>query len=169
MGHITELGHRNIAHIAGPQNTSTGHARYCGFLKAMEHHGLTVEKKFIAFSDSYSIEEGRKGALAILSLAKRPTAIVCANDLLALGCYDVLRDLKLKCPQDVSVTGFNDMPFVDRFEPPMTTVHVPTFKMGELAAKLLLEAINTPKLVRRSEMVKPTLVVRKSTGKPKSR
>jgi LacI family transcriptional regulator len=100
----------------------------------------------------------------VLGEQDRPTAVVCANDLLALGCYDVLRERGLKCPDDVSISGFNDMPFVDRFNPPMTTVHIPMFEMGKIAAQLILDVIQNPATKAVSRTVTPTLVVRGSTG-----
>ena len=72
------------------------------------------------------------------------TAIVAGNDLMALGCYDVLAERGLRCPADVSVVGFNDMPFADRFHPPLTTVRIPHREMGAAAADLLLELLAHP-------------------------
>jgi len=162
IDHMVELGHRSIAHIAGPQDTSTGYARAAGFVKVMKQHGL--EPRVVVQCQSYSEEEGRTAMRKVLGEQDRPTAVVCANDLLALGCYDVLRERGLKCPDDVSISGFNDMPFVDRFNPPMTTVHIPMFEMGKIAAQLILDVIQNPATKAVSRTVTPTLVVRGSTG-----
>ena len=100
---------------------------------------------------------------AILAQNKSITAVVAANDLLALGCYDVLAQRGLRCPQDVSVTGFNDMPFADRFSPPLTTLHIPHDELGVQAASLLLEEIRQPGTARKTIRLDPELVVRQST------
>jgi LacI family transcriptional regulator len=162
IDHMVELGHKNIAHIAGPQDTSTGYARAIAFVNVMNRHGL--EANVVVACQSYSEEEGRTAMRKVLGELDRPTAVVCANDLLALGSYDVMRERGLKCPDDISISGFNDMPFVDRFNPPMTTVHIPMFEMGKIAAQLILEVILNPAAEVESRAVTPTLVVRGSTG-----
>ena len=91
------------------------------------------------------------------------TAVVAANDLLALGCYDALQERGLSCPEDISVTGFNDMPFVDRLSPPLTTLHIPHDELGVQAARLLLEEIRDPDFEARTVRLDPTLIVRGST------
>ena len=94
----------------------------------------------------------------------RFTAIVAGNDLIALGCYDVFAERGISCPQDVSVVGFNDMPFLDKLRPPLTTVSVPHHQVGTEAARMLLEAIHEPDRPPRSVLLTPTLVVRGSTA-----
>ena len=76
------------------------------------------------------------------STSRGITAIVAANDRLALGCYDTLESHGLRCPEDVSIVGFNDMPFVDRLRPPLTTVRVPQREIGTVAADLLLAQLS---------------------------
>ena len=99
---------------------------------------------------------------------KKFTAVVAANDLLALGAYDALAARGLRCPQDISVTGFNDMPFVDKMNPPLTTVRIPHYDMGVQAAQLLLRQIEKPGSARMSITLAPELVIRGSTAKPPS-
>jgi LacI family transcriptional regulator len=163
--HVAALGHRLVAHVAGPQSVSTGKGRYAGFLVAMARCGLEVPEERVAFADSFSIEEGQRRALQLLSRDPRPTAVVAANDMLALGCYTALAELGLSCPGDVSVTGFNDMPFMDRLNPPLTTVRVPQYELGWKAAELLLERIAHPGSPPKSIRLGPKLVVRGSTGR----
>ena len=91
------------------------------------------------------------------------TAVIAANDLLALGCYDALAERGLKCPGDVSVTGFNDMPFSDRLSPPLTTLHIQHNELGVQAALLLLNEIRNPGLVPKTLTLDPELIVREST------
>ena len=95
------------------------------------------------------------------------TAIVAANDLLAIGCYDALEARGLRCREDISIVGFNDMPFVDHLRPPLTTVRVPQREIGNVAAELLLERLadgigNAPREI----LLEPALVIRGSTAAP---
>ena len=94
------------------------------------------------------------------------TAIVAANDRLAIGCYDALEARGLSCPGDVSVTGFNDMPFVDRLRPPLTSVRVPQREIGTVAADLLLSQLSDGSRDARQILLEPTLIVRGSTAAP---
>ena len=97
---------------------------------------------------------------------RRPdlTAIVAANDLLALGACDALRERGLPCPERISVTGFNDMPFADKFNPALTTVRIPEYEIGKRAARLLLGRIEDPDLQPETILIAPELVVRGSTS-----
>lgn len=95
------------------------------------------------------------------------TAIVAANDLLALGVYDELGRRRLACPRDVSVTGFNDMAFCDRFDPPLTTVAIAHERIGEEAARLVLASIGGQAPVGELIRLEARLVVRGSTARPR--
>jgi LacI family transcriptional regulator len=96
------------------------------------------------------------------------TAVIAGNDLIALGCYDVIYDRGLRCPEDVSVVGFNDMPFVDKLRPPLTTVRIPHYRIGSEAAQLLLQRIRNPHEPIKSILLPLTLVIRQSTAAPPS-
>lgn len=168
VDHLASLGHRRIAHVAGPQELSTGYIRYRAFLDAMRAKDLDLDEGLIAFCKSFSEAEGRrvcKGLLNKRVLNKRSgfSAIVAANDLLALGCYDALAEHGLRCPQDVSVTGFNDMPYVDKLTPPLTTVRIQHYEIGVQAAQLLLKQIENPASPRMSIKLAPEIKVRGST------
>ncbi|MEX1141003.1 MAG: LacI family DNA-binding transcriptional regulator [Thermoleophilaceae bacterium] len=167
VAHLVELGHLRIAHLAGPRSLSTGAARYDGFVEAMRDAGLEPDPDLILVGNAMTEAEGRRLCAELLDGdVAPPTAIVAANDLVALGCYDVLDERGLRCPQDVSVVGFNDMRFADRFEPPLTTIRIPHYEMGVRAAELLLELLRDPAAPVRHELLEPSLVVRKSTAPP---
>jgi LacI family transcriptional regulator len=167
--HLVGLGHTAIGHVAGPQRLSTGAARRAGYLAAAKANGITGAETRIAAARSYDVAAGAQAARALLDARPGITAIVAANDLLALGCYDELARRGLKCPRDVSVVGFNDMPFADRFSPPLTTVHIPHRLIGVEAARLLLESITIPGTPEREIRLSPKLVVRGSTARPRRR
>jgi LacI family transcriptional regulator len=167
--HLAELGHRDIAHVAGPTNFSTGADRYQGFLNAMNELGLQVEEEHLAFASAFTESEGERCMGQLLRRRPRPTAVMAANDLLALGCYDALAEAGLACPADVSVIGFNDMPFADRFSPALTTIRIPQYEIGQVAANLLIEEIQSDSPATPQHVVlKPSLVVRASTAAPRA-
>ncbi len=166
VDHLATLGHARIAHIAGPQATTTGLLRYRGFVEAMEDAGLPVDRTLIAQGEAFTIAAGTTAARDLLAAADPPTGIVAANDLLALGAYTALHEAGLRCPHDVSVVGFNDMPFADRFAPPLTTIHIPHGQIGARAAELLLERIEDPAATPQTLVFEPTVRVRGSTAAP---
>ncbi len=163
LQHLLELGHRRIAYIGGPQNTSTGYARYRGFLAATRETSLKADRDLIVNGKSFSESEGQRSLEAIIKTRKKFTAVLAANDLLALGCFDGMSRRGLRCPRDVSVVGFNDMPFVDRLDPPLTTLHIPHDELGVQSALLLLERIRDPKRPFKTLRLEPRIVIRGST------
>ncbi len=166
VNHLATLGHIRLGHIAGPQHVSTGALRRAGFKAAAARAGLPAQNIMIETARAYTRDEGRLAALRLLDRKTRPTAIVAANDLLALGIYDALGERELHCPADVSVVGHNDMPYVDMLSPPLTTVRIAQRDMGNQAARLLLDAIADPAARRERVVLEPVLIVRGSTGKP---
>jgi LacI family transcriptional regulator len=166
VAHLVALGHRRIAHLAGPQEISTGRGRLEGFEAAMAHAGLEVDPALVRFARAFTEPEGARVCEELLAGDVGFTAVVAGNDLLALGCYDVLERRGLRCPHDLSVVGFNDMPFADRFHPPLTTVHIPHYELGAAAADLLLERLADPATSPRDVELQTRLVVRGSTARP---
>jgi LacI family transcriptional regulator len=165
--HVAGLGHRRIGHVSGPQNISTGHRRYLGFLEAMQAAGLDVPDQHVRFSKWFTEDEGARVCAELLDAAQDLTAIVAANDLLAIGCYDTLEERGLRCPEDISITGFNDMPFVDRLRPPLSTVRVPQREIGTVAAELMLQRLADGSQPASETLLEPTFVVRGSTAPPR--
>jgi LacI family transcriptional regulator len=162
--HLAALGHRRIAHIAGPQDLSTGRNRYQGFVGAMASSGLPVDPGLIVFASRFSIEEGLRCCRELLEQPERCTAIAAGNDMLALGCYAALDAAGLSCPQDMSVVGFNDMPFIDLLHPPLTTVRFPHYQVGTEAAQLLLEKIGGNSGPVKILFLAPEFITRGSTA-----
>ncbi|MGI9270484.1 MAG: LacI family DNA-binding transcriptional regulator [Woeseiaceae bacterium] len=164
--HLVELGHHDIAFLGGPEDTTTGRDRR----RAFEHLGnagqFVLDMDLLVSCNAFTEAAGAIGMQRILQSGKRFTAVVAANDLLALGCYDALASAGLSCPGDVSVTGFNDMRFVDRLSPPLTSVHIQHDELGVRAAALLLEEIRNPDAARQTVRLDPELIVRESTAPP---
>jgi LacI family transcriptional regulator len=166
VDHLVALGHRAIAHLAGPAEISTTRERAASFAEAMRAHGLEPEPALIVRSGSLSAGGGTEPARRLLAAGAPFTAVCAANDLLALDCIDVLREAELDCPQDVSVVGFNDIPFADRFTPALTTLHFSHHEMGRTAAEMLMDQITGDGVAVRTVILETSLVIRASTARP---
>jgi len=167
LGHLKSLGHKTIAYIGGPTSTSTGHVRYHALMRSAKRYGIDIDRSLAVNAAAFTEASGANALSGLLSAGRRFSAVLTANDLLALGCYDALAQHGLRCPQDISVTGFNDMPFADRFDPPLTTVHIPHDELGVQAARLLLERIANPDAPAKLIRLEPRLIVRGSTAAPR--
>lgn len=141
VDHLVGLGHRKIVHLAGPQDTSTGRERASAFRHALRTHGLPVARGQVRSCSAYSEQAGVETTTRLLAAGQEFTAILAGNDLIALGALSVLEGAGLRCPRQVSVVGFNDLPLVDKLTPPLTTVSLPLRDMGALAARMLLGKI----------------------------
>ncbi len=162
VDHLVALGHRRIAHLAGPQNVPTGVGRRQGVEQAMQDHGLAAPQ--VVACEAYTRESGAQAMRSLLASGPPPEAVVCCNDLVALGAYDVLREAGLQVPEDISVTGHNDMPLVDMVDPPLTTIRLPHRELGWRAAEMLFDEIEGRALSASTVVLRPQLVVRVSTG-----
>ncbi|MER6070603.1 LacI family DNA-binding transcriptional regulator [Streptomyces sp. NPDC001393] len=168
--HLLERGHRYVAHVSGPQDMSTGITRAQAFRHAMESAGIGPDQAPVIPARAYTVAAGEQATGELLDRHPSTTAIVAGNDLIALGALHVLRARGLRCPQDVSLVGFNDMQFADEFQPPLTTVHVPHHELGAEAAHLLLELLDRTELshdtvsAAKTVLLPVHLVIRESTA-----
>lgn len=164
--HLIGLGHEDIAHIAGPTWSSTGHERAQAFTRTMRAHGLPTAKRVVPVQ-RWSIESARETAQRLLESDPAITGIVAANDQLAIGAIEAAKALRLRCPRDLSIIGYNDMPFMDLVDPPLSTVRVPQHDIGSEAARLILSLLREDASVPVKHVrLTPELVVRGSTAKP---
>jgi len=125
-----------------------------------------VESRVVG-GTALSVDSGQRAmnrVLAEMAPGRGPTAVIASNDLIALGALRALRDHGLRCPDDVSVVGFNDIEFAQDFTPPLTTVRVPMHDMGTEAARTLLEIISSGQREREALRLPVSLIVRGSTG-----
>ncbi len=164
VAHLVSLGHTRIGHIAGPQNVSTGAARLRGFQAGMAAHKLPVADGQVVYASALLAGGGgalRPGAArrrrATSPRWSRPTT--CSRSA-ATARFD---ELGLRCPEDISVIGFNDMPFVDRLRPPLSSVRFPHYQLGTEAATLLIERIEAQDSPVKILFLAPELVARGST------
>ena len=164
--HLAELGHRKIAHVGGTQKVSTGLGRYHAFLAWMRSADLEIDPARIVFTAWFKEELGADAFEELFARNVDFTAVVCGNDLLALGGYQALRRRGLRIPEDVSIVGYNDIPFNAHFSPPMTSVRIPHYHIGHKAAEILVQAIEAPGDHPADIRLKPELIVRGSTAAP---
>jgi LacI family transcriptional regulator len=165
LSHLFSQGHRKIGCIAGPQDVSTGLARYRGFQAGMVAAGLEVPPGRVAFAGAFSIEEGHRCAREIIAAGDGCTAVAAGNDMLALGSYLALDEAGLCCPADISIVGFNDMPFMSMLRPPLTTIAFPHYQVGTEAARLLIERMNGGDSRVKVLYLAPELIIRGSTAR----
>jgi LacI family transcriptional regulator len=169
VDHLVALGHRKLVHLAGPASLSTGQSRRIGFEQALAAHGLAPVA--VQECDAYAVDAGHAAMAALLAGRRRGrlpfTAVVAANDLIALGALQALRERAIGVPGTVSVIGHNDMPLLDQVSPPLSSVRIQHYEMGFRAARLLLEALRaTPGSHEATVVLRPTLVARASTAPP---
>jgi LacI family transcriptional regulator len=165
LKHLKDLGHRKIAHLAGPQDLSTGQLRLTAFRKAAAALGITIDEQHIAEATRFDEHEGARCVGVLLEAKRKFTAILCANDRLALGAIDALRERGLDCPGNVSVTGFNDMPFLEWARPRLTTIRIQQHEAGRRAAEVLLQVMNQEaETVPIETIMAVEVVIRDSTG-----
>jgi LacI family transcriptional regulator len=166
--HLVGLGHTGIAHVAGPLDISTGLFRRDGFIDAIEQAGLAPSDCTIFEAGSFRSEDGHAACGRLLDSGDAITAIVAANDLLALGCIDAIRERGLSVPGDLSVSGYDNIALVDRLDPALTTISLPYEEMGTMAGRLLFGMLTAGDRVVEASYepirLAPTLVVRSSTG-----
>lgn len=137
-----ELGHRNIAVISAEQSSNDrARDRVLGVRSAMQDSGLDPNTLALV-ETSYSVENGAQAFEALMQAPDRPTLVMCGNDVLAVGAQRAARALGLRVPDDISITGFDDIELATVVDPPLTTVHVPHRDMGRRAARALVDMIN---------------------------
>lgn len=162
VSHLIKMGHRRIAHLAGPPGINSTH-RFRGYHDALLRSGIRNEVALVRDGDN-TPESGRKAAAALLSLPKSPTAFFCANDEMAIGAIIACKELGLCVPDDISVVGFDDIEISALYDPPLTTIRQPRHEIGKVAMNELAALLEgRRKTVGRRIVLDHALVVRGST------
>lgn len=165
--HLIELGHENIAIIAGgPLFDPIVSDRLEGYRFALSETGIKLNDDYIVQSDFYNLKSVSPAIENLLKLKKKPTAIVCMCDAIAYTAIEILENKGLKVPKDISITGFDDIPFPDYIEstkPQLTTAHVNLEQLGEVSVELLLDVIDNPAKAAYRHTMPTQLIERKTT------
>ncbi|MDR7544813.1 MAG: LacI family DNA-binding transcriptional regulator [Armatimonadota bacterium] len=161
--HLLRLGHRRIAFIGGPPTLPVANERLAGYQDALASAGIVADPAVIC-DGGFRAEGGGAAVRELLERRTRFTAIVAANDLMAIGGMEELRRCGRRVPQDVAVVGFDDITFASLVEPRLTTVAQPKYRMGCLAMERLLELLGGGDRRPRRLVLEPRLVVRDSCG-----
>jgi len=169
VNHLVELGHSKIAFLSGPHKLHSAITRENDYRTAMQAAGLTIQKKWIIECD-HTLKGGVAGFAQLQSLASRPTAIVCSNDMTAIGVLRAAYMDGLRVPQDVSVVGLDDIDFAEFTLPPLTTIRLSRADLAHAAFEALRQQAEDPEnpKIQREFLVSTSLVVRGSTAPPRS-
>jgi LacI family transcriptional regulator len=163
LGHLHELGHRRIAHVAGARNTVAGADRITAFRRESAALGLDLPDAYVREAD-FSSAGGYRATSELLSLDERPTAIVAASDLMALAALQAIRDAGLEPGRDVAVVGFDDLEAAALAYPPLTTIRQNRERLGTFAAERAIEVIEHPDTRPPDTILPVELVVRASSN-----
>ncbi|WP_261331401.1 LacI family DNA-binding transcriptional regulator [Rhizobium leguminosarum] len=140
INYLISLGHRRIGYISGSLDTSTGIGRLAGYKAALESAGIPISDDLIRFGN-FRERDAYNAAIQLLVQSDRPSALFSANNLMVIGVMKAIRDTGLRCPDDISVSSFDDFPWADVFQPNLTTIAQPVQTIGEQAARLILGRI----------------------------
>lgn len=160
--HLYEKGHREIAFIAGSMDETNARDRLKGFREAMAESGLNCPDEWIVYGDFDKDTAYRESEKIFLS-SKRPTAIFCSDDYMAIGIMDRIKQNGLKIPEDIAVIGFDDIELADYVKPTLTTIRQPIYELGKMGAQILLKLIDDMKNGPVHKLLNVELVERDST------
>jgi LacI family transcriptional regulator len=164
---VLDAGHRRLGIVGGPRGLWTAEQRLAGYREALASAGIEPDSVPVVVGD-YRLESGRAAAKELLSGDKRtrPTALLVANDLMAVGCLQHCLAVDLSVPADVGIVGYDDVPLAALVTPSLTTVRQPAREMGRMACRLLLERIAGRAVTSEIDLA-AELVVRESVGPPR--
>jgi LacI family transcriptional regulator len=161
---LLSLGHRQIAVLSGPKNTSTAEDRVIGYQKALMEEGLPIQPALMQYGN-FTVESGSEMARHMLELSPRPTAIFAGNNFIAIGAFKVLRESHIRVPEDLALVGFDDLPANLTIDPFFTVARQPAYEMGRYAAELLMARLAGVAPKGYQDMVLPTEIeIHRSSG-----
>ncbi|MEQ9813754.1 MAG: LacI family DNA-binding transcriptional regulator [Azospirillaceae bacterium] len=163
--HLLALGHRRIAHVAGPLDTAIVHDRIRGWRKALSAAGLDGARAAMA-PGAFGIKGGSAAAEILLTASPRPTALFCSSDEMAIGAAKAARQRGLQIPRDLSIVGFDDLLLAAAVDPPLTTLRQPRRELGRRAMAILNRLLDGEPVERRVELLDAELIVRGTSTAP---
>lgn len=167
--HLVSLGHRRIGHIGGPVGNQEARERQAGYVQAVTAAGLEA----MVLNGDFTQASGHVAMTSMLRDGSRPDALFAANDMMAVGALLALREAGLRCPQDVAIIGFDDVPISALVQPALTTLHIDIAETGRRAMERLVRLIAAASLPDAEpdtarETIRPRLVIRQSCGSAQS-
>jgi DNA-binding LacI/PurR family transcriptional regulator len=163
--HLAALGHREIAFVSGPERLHSAHSRLQAFKRSLQECGITVQPEFLLKGD-HTIEGGTAAAAQLLAGQKMPTAVMCSNDMTAIGVLHELYRSGVRVPQDVSLIGFDDIHMAEMMIPPLTSIRMSRLELARSAVSALRAHVEGGSPDREIK-IKTELVVRESTAFPR--
>lgn len=164
VNHLIHLGHRRIAHIAGPLMFDTSVRRLQGYRKALADSGISYDGQLVEETDWMNWTDGRKTMSRILSCDSRPTAVFAGNMMSAIGAMASIREAGIKIPDDISIICLHDAPLAEIMEPPLSVVKMPLYEMGRHAAQWIIQALDDQAPTNPVILPPERLVIRGSTA-----
>jgi LacI family transcriptional regulator len=172
VSHLLDGGHERIAFVGGPLSTRQVADRRDGAVRALERAGRTADDLLLIETPALNVQAGQRAGAAIaeLAAASRPTAVFCANDLIALGVLQEMTGRRIRVPEQIAIVGYDDVEFASAAAVPLSSIRQPRHQLGRAAAQLLLEEALDGETHRHRQVVfEPDLVIRKSSGRPAKR
>ena len=161
--HFVDLGHQRIAFIAPPLGLMFGRFRLHGYTETMQLNKLEIDPDWVVHGDMTQ-QGGAQAVEKVINLKPRPTAIICCNDLMAIGAMNRIQQAGFQVGKDIAVGGFDDIPLAAYVSPPLTTLHQPIYEIGRRACAMLIEILNGGSPANSHVLLTPSLVVRASSG-----
>ncbi len=167
VDYLLRLGHTKIAMIHGQRNMTPGEERLRGYIHAMTKAGIQLNPEYI-MNGNFTEEGAYSCTRELIRLSSPPTAIIAANNIMTMGVYKALADMRMRVPEEVSLLGFDDFPLAAYLSPPISIINRPTVEMGEIAAEMLFERLREEFTeLPREKMLPTNLVLRGSCAHPK--
>lgn len=160
--HLIDLGHTEIAHIAGPEHFLSSRERERGYLAALAECGL---EPYRVERGAFEIPSGYRIAMKWIKEGKLPSAIFAADDYIAIGVMDACLNQGISIPGDISIVGFDDQVLASEFRPMLTTIRQPADRIGTVGVDLLLAAMKDPGKERVTIQIDPQLIIRETTAR----
>ncbi|RKX80828.1 MAG: LacI family transcriptional regulator [Spirochaetes bacterium] len=164
--HLLKLGHRKIGFITSPEELVFSRYRNEGYREALKKYGIKYDASIVKIGD-LTQETGRKLATELFRQKNRPSAVVCANDLTALGVYSAAHQVGLEIGSDISISGYDGISLAENAHPPLTTIQVPIYEVGIKLFNMLYKLLNNEPLENKQILLPPQPIYRNSTGPPR--
>ena len=167
--HLIELGHQNIGFLGNARAERTTEGRLKGFQQEMKAAHLILKKENVFITELDQIQGGEAGAKFFMHLSERPTAVICFNDMMAIGVLKSFREAGIQIPGEVSVVGFDDIPFAGYTVPALTTFEQPKYQLGYEAAKMMYRLLHADPAddpgQPQAKMLRGKLIIRGTTAR----